>query len=253
MTIAEKVSHSANRALFTLYKEGLFYKCYNADVMVFVIKVKNYKVSSKFVKSAGEKVYSIGFPSSEVLNGNLSFKSISEKIGAKSFEEWNAMQDFISGKPSWCYYNFDEKNREKYGKLYNWFAVNDSRGLAPNGYHISSQQEWINLINYLGGEGNASFKLINTSGWAWSYGDNTSEFSALPGGYFNPHEEFNWGLDYIFQGEGEHGYWWTSSRGVYDSFPVAYNVNILRDREGPIKRVVIFWRNYGLSVRCIKD
>ena len=45
MTIAEKVSHSANRALVTLYKEGLFYKCYNEDVMVFVIKVKNYKVS----------------------------------------------------------------------------------------------------------------------------------------------------------------------------------------------------------------
>jgi len=47
MTIAEKVSHSANSALFTLYKEGLFYKCYNADLMVFVIKVKNYKASSK--------------------------------------------------------------------------------------------------------------------------------------------------------------------------------------------------------------
>ena len=47
--------------------------------MVFVIKVKNYKVSSKFVKSMMEKVYSIGFPSSELLNGNLSCKSISEK------------------------------------------------------------------------------------------------------------------------------------------------------------------------------
>ena len=94
MTIAEKISHSANSALFTLYKEGLFYKCYNEDVMVFVIKVKNYKVSSKFVKSAGEKVYSIGFPSSEVLNGNLSFKSISEKIGAKGFEEKNDLVQF---------------------------------------------------------------------------------------------------------------------------------------------------------------
>ena len=62
--------------------------------MVFVIKVKNYKVSSKFVKSAREKVYSIGFPSSEVLNGNLSFKSISEKIGAKGFEEWNDLVQF---------------------------------------------------------------------------------------------------------------------------------------------------------------
>ena len=45
MTIAEKVSHSANSALFTLYTEVLFYKCYYEDVMVFVIKVKNYKVS----------------------------------------------------------------------------------------------------------------------------------------------------------------------------------------------------------------
>ena len=78
MTIAEKVSHSANSALFTLYKEGLFYKCYNEDMMVFVMKVKNYMVSSKFVKSMMEKVYSIGFPSSELLNGNLSCKSISE-------------------------------------------------------------------------------------------------------------------------------------------------------------------------------
>lgn len=54
--------------------------------MIFVIKVKNYKISSKFVKSAREKVYSIGFPASEVLNGNLSFESISEKIGAKNLE-----------------------------------------------------------------------------------------------------------------------------------------------------------------------
>ena len=78
MTIVKKVSHSENRALFTIYKEGLFYKCYTKDVMVFVMKVKNYKVSSKFVKSMMEKVYSIGFPSSELLNGNLSCKSISE-------------------------------------------------------------------------------------------------------------------------------------------------------------------------------
>ena len=56
--------------------------------MVFVIKVKNYKVSSKFVKSMSEKVYSISFPSIEVLNGNLSCKSISEKIGAKSWDKF---------------------------------------------------------------------------------------------------------------------------------------------------------------------
>jgi len=94
MTIVDKIQCSSNKTQFTLYKEGLFYKCYNEDVMIFVIKVKNYKVSSKFVKSAREKVYSIGFPSSEVLNGNLSFESISEKIGAKRFEVKNELVEF---------------------------------------------------------------------------------------------------------------------------------------------------------------
>lgn len=82
MTIAEKVTQSANSTLFTLYKEGLFYKCYNEDAMLFVQKVRAFKVSDKFVKSVKAKVNSIGFPASEVLNGNLSFESISEKIGA---------------------------------------------------------------------------------------------------------------------------------------------------------------------------
>jgi hypothetical protein len=89
MTIAEKVTQSANSTLFTLYKEGLFYKCYNEDAMLFVQKVRAFKVSDKFVKSVKAKVNSIGFPASEVLNGNLSFESISEKIGTKSFEVKN--------------------------------------------------------------------------------------------------------------------------------------------------------------------
>lgn len=176
---------------------------------------------------------------------------------AKNLQEWNELSDMYGGKPSWCYYKFDEKNGEKYGKLYNWFAVSDSRGLAPNGYHIPSQQEWINLISYLGGESNASLKLKYPSGWDWYTGDNTSEFSALPGGYFSPHEEYYSGLDNIFQGEGQHGYWWTSSKGALNMIeagrPVAYNLNILSGYLGPIIRVVDFWRNYGVSVRCIKD
>ena len=62
MTISEKIDNSANHTRFTLYKEGLFYKCYNEDAMVFVKNVKDYKVSEKFVKSVGAEVYSIGFP-----------------------------------------------------------------------------------------------------------------------------------------------------------------------------------------------
>jgi len=62
--------------------------------MLFVQKVRAFKVSDKFVKSMKAKLNSIGFPASEVLNGNLSFESISEKIGAKSFEVKNGLVEF---------------------------------------------------------------------------------------------------------------------------------------------------------------
>lgn len=87
MTINEKIGSSSDKSMFTLFKEGLFYKCYNEDAMVFTKMVKNYKVNSKFVKSVGKEVLSLGFPVSEVEKGNLSLESISEKIGAKGFEE----------------------------------------------------------------------------------------------------------------------------------------------------------------------
>jgi hypothetical protein len=87
MTISQKIQYSADKTIFTLFREGLFYKCYNEDAMVFVQRVKNYKVNSKFVKSIGAVVFSLGFPVSEVAKGNLSLASVSEKIGAKSFED----------------------------------------------------------------------------------------------------------------------------------------------------------------------
>lgn len=87
MTITEKVKQAATNNIFTLSKEGIFYKCYNEDAMVFVQKVKEYKVNLKFVKSVGDDVLSLGFPISETEKGNLSFENISEKIGAKVFED----------------------------------------------------------------------------------------------------------------------------------------------------------------------
>lgn len=50
---------------------------------------------------------------------------------------------------AWCYYNNDSANGDVYGKLYNWYAVNDTRGLAPVGYHIPSNTDWTNLIDFL--------------------------------------------------------------------------------------------------------
>jgi uncharacterized protein (TIGR02145 family) len=88
-------------------------------------------------------------------------------------------------QPAYCYYNNDLQNEAKYGKLYNGIAVNDPRGLAPDGWRVPNENDWNELFNYLGGyqiagkamkvTGNGNFGLVNT-------GTNSSGFSALPGG-----------------------------------------------------------------------
>ena len=89
MTLLEKVNNSANIQAFTMYKEGLFYKCYNEDAMVFSQRVKAYKVSSKYVKSVGAEVLSIGFPVSEVDKGNMFFDKIKKALRSENYSEEN--------------------------------------------------------------------------------------------------------------------------------------------------------------------
>jgi uncharacterized protein (TIGR02145 family) len=67
---------------------------------------------------------------------------------AKTNEEWETA--FKNEKPAWCYYDNNPANGEKYGILYNWYAVNDPRGLAPDGFHIPSKTEWDTLENLIG-------------------------------------------------------------------------------------------------------
>lgn len=100
---------------------------------------------------------------------------------AKTVEE---MKTYSNAKePAWCYYNFDPKNGKIYGKLYNGYAIDDSRGLAPKGWHVPSNDEFILLVEQLGGKETARFKLKSKSGWAkGGNGTNSSGFSALPGG-----------------------------------------------------------------------
>jgi uncharacterized protein (TIGR02145 family) len=82
---------------------------------------------------------------------------------AKDAAQWKyADENKIS---AWCYYEFNESNGKKYGKLYNWYAVSDSRGLAPNGYHIPSDAEWTVLTDFLGGSDIAGKKMKSKDGW----------------------------------------------------------------------------------------
>jgi uncharacterized protein (TIGR02145 family) len=82
---------------------------------------------------------------------------------AKTDEEWKAAVE--NKQPAWCYHQNNTANGTNYGKLYNWYAVVDARGLAPTGYHIPTDEEWTVLSTFLGGEDVAGKKMKSSSGW----------------------------------------------------------------------------------------
>lgn len=167
---------------------------------------------------------------------------------AKTDEEWRKAEK--EKKPAWCYYNNDSENGEKYGKLYNWYAVNDPRGLAPKGYHVPSSLEWESLVTNMGGKNPAGGKITDIAGKklksknGWlegGNGTNESGFFALPGG---SRHDFG-----SFDNIGYSAIWWTSTQQEVTiglNSIVWYGDNFINtdNTNGP---------GAGLSVRCIKD
>jgi uncharacterized protein (TIGR02145 family) len=156
---------------------------------------------------------------------------------ARTNKEWQTAGELR--KPAWCYYNNDPANGLKYGKLYNWYALNDPRGLAPAGWSLSSDADWAKLTYYLGGQEVAGTKLKGTTGWInGDIGSNETGFTGLPGGYRIENGTF---LNF-----GSIGTWWstTESKSVsaIDHY-LALSVGLGRSNT-PKQR--------GESVRCIK-
>lgn len=84
-------------------------------------------------------------------------------VKATNIEEWeNIAENKI---PAWCYHEFNYDNGTKYGKLYNWYAVNDKRGLAPQGFRIPTENEWVELFENLGDADKVYDKLKSIDGW----------------------------------------------------------------------------------------
>jgi uncharacterized protein (TIGR02145 family) len=117
------------------------------------------------------------------------------------WEEYTAQR-----KPAWCYYEMDSANA-KLGKLYNWFAITDERGIAPDGWHVPSDEEWQTLIDYLGGDSIAGGKMKDHDKF-WESPNtgatNESGFSALPGGYRYHNGFFYKGYTAFFFSSTEH-------------------------------------------------
>jgi uncharacterized protein (TIGR02145 family) len=144
------------------------------------------------------------------------------------------------GKPAWCISQNDTENGKKYGKLYNWFAVNDPRGLSPKGWHIATDDEWTKLTDFLGGQVIAAFKMRAPGISQTGVKSEDSGFSGLPGGACNRNGNF--------YGLGSHGLWWTATEfNASDSWIRVLNYIVCDINSMPFKKPV------GLSVRCVKD
>jgi len=157
---------------------------------------------------------------------------------------WN---DLTTG--AYCDYDNDASNSIIYGRLYNWYAVSDNRNIAPTGWHVATNTEWITLTTYLGGSSVAGGKMksigtIEAGTGLWhapnTGATNESGFTAVPAGlryYYGP-----------FDFKDYYSRWWTSSEDYTDyawSWLAHYttiNIGNGSDYEG-----------YGCSVRCVRD
>ncbi|MHA8065433.1 FISUMP domain-containing protein [Aquirufa sp. ROCK2-A2] len=151
---------------------------------------------------------------------------------------------------SWCYYNNDATYDSTYGKLYNWNAVMDSRGLAPKGWHIPTEEEWNELITFLGGSNIAGGKLKSTGTKEEGTGQwdspnfgatNSSGFNALPHGYIYNRTA----------GLGNSVFFWSTTE--YELDKAHAKILDYASEKVTIGNDKAWSKKYGFSVRCIKN
>jgi uncharacterized protein (TIGR02145 family) len=163
--------------------------------------------------------------------------------------QWTALRT-----GAWCWYNNDSATyAATYGRLYNWYAVNDPRGLAPQGWHVPTESEWNKLVKYLDADADTTCQFCVPSliaggamktitGWVIPNNEatNSSGFSAIPGGQREYFSDFN--------NIGERGLWWTANE--YNvSGAVCYTIGNYWghiNNGGPSKGI-------GIAVRVIRD
>ncbi len=160
ITISAKVNFIYTDNINSLYEVQLLLTGYTCSYILVCNPVSNDVITNNTEKIINEKGIQNKSDLKEIKIGSQIWadKNLNESYfrngdpipEAKTYEEWKKAGD--EGSPAWCYYANDAENGKKYGKLYNWYAVIDQRGLIPYGWHVPSDLEWKQLVDFLGKE-----------------------------------------------------------------------------------------------------
>jgi uncharacterized protein (TIGR02145 family) len=164
---------------------------------------------------------------------------------AKSKKEWVEAAKKRAG--AWTYFEGLESHGPVYGRLYNWFAVNDHRGLAPDGFSIPTIEDWLELIEFAGGQPIAGENLKSKSLWSEGKGKDKFGMNILPGSYRGANGNYEYKL-------GTNSEFWTCSdlhkKGLMISITEAFDVKF--SIKPWSEKAAVTKLGSGLSVRCIK-
>ena len=196
-------------------------------------------------QNCGDNVTYQGYDYATVLIGEQCW--FAENLRSENYENGDAIPAGLSDS-EWssttlgatAVYVESAVDLETYGRLYNWFAVYEARGLCPSGWHVPTDGEWTVMTNFLGGESVAGGQMKTTYGWNnGGNGTNSSGFSGLPGGGRGSSGSFNYAGDF--------GSWWSSSPSGFSAWgrSLGYNYESVTRGSGNL------WA--GFSVRCVRD
>jgi len=137
----------------------------------------------------------------------------------------------------------------EYGRLYNWYAVFDARHLCPSGWHVSTDDEWTVMTDFLGGDSLAASDIRATYGWLeGGYSTNSSGFTGLPGG------RRSWTTgSFGGGGGGSAAYWWTASAVIDPNTGGFGGWNRYVTHDDDDVRRFEKSANNGYSIRCVQD
>lgn len=242
----------------------LFCSCTKADALLNTIDTTQHKpaqTTNLCVDIDGNSYKTVKIGNMVWMAENLRVTRFRDGQAIPNISDANAWSQLgnATNKSAWVFYNNDARYDQPYGKLYNWYAVMDARGLAPKGWHIPTNEEWIALGAALGGAKQAGGKMktfgtIEAGNGLWKSPNknatNSSGFSAVPTG--------ERAADGTFDGMGLRARWWTTNNWEGDPFNL-YSLNttiygsqaILFNSTG--ENVDSYNVLAGLAVRCVKD